>query len=312
MFSFPIQYNSPIFRPPSEADSLLIQLTLGCSHNKCAFCSMYRSKKYTERSFEEIKKDIWNAKKYYEEYHSAPRRIFLCDGDALAASFELIVKVLDEINSAFPSVNRIGIYATARNVLEKSSEELKILSDKKLGIAYLGLESGCDEVLKKIVKGNSASEMIDASDKLRASGWKISVIAMLGLGGKEMTESHCKETAKVVARISPNFFSFLSTTPIPDTPYFKMIEKGAISLLTTKELLTEMKVIIDEIKKCHDSIQNEIVKRESIIFRANHVSNQFPLQGILPRDCDKLSDLIGQWIDDCPDGIYPDIDPSRL
>ena len=299
----PISYEAPVYRPPSEAESLLLQVTIGCSHNGCTFCGMYQSKKFRIKKLEVIKDEILKIKKSYDKMGMAPRKIFLCDGDALSAPFELLYEVAKSLKESFFNLKRIGVYATAQNVLEKKEEELKKLSELDMDIAYLGLESGSDKVLKLINKENNQAEMISACDKLKRCGWKTSVIIMLGLGGKELTSNHCVETSKMIGQIAPNFFSFLTTTPIPGTTYFKQIEKKEITPLTIKELLQEMKAIVDSIDTCG---------RGKIIFRANHVSNQFPLAGILPKDKDSLVSLMSNWIDLCPDGTYPDTDPTSL
>lgn len=301
MLFFPIKYDPPVYRPPSEAESLLIPVTSGCSHNKCTFCGMYREKSYLVRPVPDILSDLEKALAFYQSRHIPVRKIFLCDGDALAAPMEVLVPVLERANELFPRLKRIGIYATARNILEKTDEELKALAQRKLNLAYLGIESGSDEVLRMVVKGNTAAEMKQASLKLMSSGWQLSVIIMLGLGGKKLTSIHSSETSKLISAIVPDFFSFLTTAPVPGTPYHAMIEKNRIEPLTTKGLLEEMRDILDN-----------IVCEGKIIFRANHVSNQFPLGGILPRDRAKLVDTLDEWISDCPEGSYPAIDPCML
>ena len=295
----PINYIGQVFRPPSEAQSLLIQLTVGCSHNKCTYCMMYRDKVFKVRAFEDIKADLLVAAKFFKQHNSSPRRIFLCDGDALAAPSELINQSLDLINELFPEIDRIGMYVTGQNILEKSIDDLKMFAQKKLTIGYLGLESGAEEILKLIVKGNTTQEMIDASLKLKSCGWKISVIAMLGVGGTKLSHLHIAHTARVISETSPNFFSFLTTMAFPGSPYKKAVDSGIITELSSKELLLEMREIIGNISPA-----------EKIILRVNHVSNMFPLAGVLPRDKDKTLQQIGQWIEQEPDGYYPPLPAS--
>ena len=303
MFLNPVKYEQPVFRPPSEAESFLVQITIGCSHNSCSFCGMYKTKKFRVKSFEEIENDIKKAKTFFQNTGRFPRRIFLCDGDALAMETKQLVQVLKLINVELKNPNRIGIYASARNVLEKSDDELKELADNNLGIAYLGMESGSDAVLDYIGKGNSNQQFIESCLRLKNNGLKISVIAMLGIGGTKFCQEHCMETAKTVSKVVPNFFSFLSTTPVPGTALYKWIEKETFIPLSTYELLEEMRSILQEIN---------IVSKERIIFRANHVSNMFPLSGVIPRDQEKLLAILNEWIKKCPRGVYPDIDPSML
>ncbi|MCO4793466.1 MAG: radical SAM protein [Bacteriovoracaceae bacterium] len=296
-FGQPITYEEPVFRPPSEWRSLLIQVTIGCSNNKCTYCDMYRSKTYRVRNLDDIKKDLQKC----ADSGMAPDKIFLCDGDALGAPMEVLEATLDTINELFPDVRRIGVYATAENILEKSEEELKRLADKKLNIAYLGLESGDDKVLHMIVKGNTAEDMVKASLKIKSCGFKLSTIAMLGVGGKKYSQQHIENTAKVISQTNPEFFSFLTTFAVPGTPYHTMVERGLIEPLTSKELLIEM----------HDILELSSFDLNSVIFRANHVSNAHPLGGTLPKDKEKILKTIKGWIDQTPEGLYPTA-PERM
>ncbi len=291
---FPINYKEPVFRPPSEGRSFLIQVTLGCSNNMCTYCDMYRSKSYSERSFSEIELELNQAKVYFDEIGYTPERIFLCDGDALGASMELLEKTLKCINQLFPNLDRVGIYGTAQNMLDKSIDELKTLQQLKLKMVYLGLESGDDKVLHMIVKKNTQEDMINGSLKLKAAKIKLSVIAMLGIGGEKYSNQHVIETAKVINKIAPEYFSFLTTMAIPGTPYFKMVERGLIKELTSKKMFMEMRSIIDLINP-----------KEDILFRANHVSNQFPLGGTIPKDKKEILKTLDSWIKETKEGEYP-------
>lgn len=258
---------------------------------------MYRSKTYRVRSLEDIKNDLQKC----AESGMSPDKIFLCDGDALGAPMEVLVETLDTINEVFPDVRRVGIYATAENILEKTEEELKLLASKKLTIAYLGLESGDDQVLHMIVKGNTAKDMVDASLKIKSCGFKLSTIVMLGVGGRKYTRQHIEETAKVLSQTNPEFFSFLTTFSVPGTPYHTMVERGLIEPLTSKELLIEM----------HDILEKSTFELNPVIFRANHVSNAHPLGGTLPKDKESILQTIEEWISNTPEGIYP-TPPDRM
>ncbi len=252
---------------------------------------MYRSKKYRERSFEDILTDI----KRCSSSGLTPEKVFLCDGDALGAPQELLVKTLRAIKEELPSVRRVGIYATAENILLKTTQELEELYDEGLAIAYLGLESGDDKVLHMIVKGNTAQEMLDASLKIKAAGIKLSTIAMLGVGGRKHSQNHIQHTARLLSETNPHFFSFLTTFSVPGTPYHTMLERGLIEPLTTYELLGEMKEILEL----------STFKLNKVIFRANHVSNPNPIGGTLPRDLDAVVSTINQWRAETPQGLYP-------
>lgn len=253
---------------------------------------MYRSKTYRVRPQADINSEL-------EACHKAgmsPDKIFLCDGDALGAPQEVLINTLDKINELWPNTRRVGIYATAENILEKTQEELRTLASKKLNIAYLGLESGDDKVLHMIVKGNTAAEMTEASLKIKSCGFKLSTIAMLGVGGQKFSKQHVENTAKILSATAPEFFSFLTTFSVPGTPYHKMVERGLIQPLTSKELLTEM----------HDILEQATFDLNPIIFRANHVSNMHPLGGNLPRDKEVILKTVSKWIEQTPDGVYPE------
>jgi radical SAM superfamily enzyme YgiQ (UPF0313 family) len=252
---------------------------------------MYRSKKYRVKSIDDIKRDLKSVQ------HESPEKIFLCDGDALGAPMEVLEETLIIIKELFPRVRRVGVYATAQNILDKTEDELKKLSSLGLTIAYLGLESGDDKVLHMVVKGNTAKEMEEASLKIKRCGFKLSSIVMLGVGGKKYTKQHMTNTAKMLEATAPEFFSFLTTFPVPGTPYEKMVTGGLIEPLTSKELLVEMHTIIKESN----------FRLNKTLFRANHVSNMHPIGGTLPDDKDSILLVLKGWIKDTPGGIYPKV-----
>ncbi len=295
-FTHPIQYDQPVYRPPSEWRSLLIQVTIGCSNNMCTYCDMYRSKKYRVRELPDIIGELEKCARS----NLNPSKIFLCDGDALGAPMETLVPVLEAINRLFPKVERVGIYATAENILNKTPEELRLLSSLKLNIAYLGLESGDDKILHMVVKGNTAKEMTEASLKIKANGFKLSTIAMLGIGGKKFSANHIENTAKILSETNPEYFSFLTTFAVPGTPYHRMVERGSIEPLTSKELLVEMREILAKAR----------FDLNPVLFRANHVSNARPVGGELPRDKDMILAELDEWIRQTPEGVYPKMPAS--
>jgi radical SAM superfamily enzyme YgiQ (UPF0313 family) len=252
---------------------------------------MYRSKTYKVRAMENIKKDIVRCK----QAGLTPEKIFLCDGDALGAPMDILEDTLIYLRECFPEMRRVGIYATAENILEKTEKDLKRLHELGLDIAYLGLETGDDKILHMIVKGNTAEEMKEASLKVKRCGMKLSTIAMLGVGGQKYTQQHIENTAKILTQTCPEFFSFLTTFSVPGTPYHTMVQRGLIKPLTSKMLFKEMYGILD--KSTFDL--------NPVIFRANHVSNQNPLGGTLPKDKSQILKTLKAWIDQTPGGIYP-------
>ena len=267
-----LHYEGTVIRPPNEADSLIIQATLGCSHNKCTFCPAYVDKKFRARSLDDVFGDIEAANWMADNV----RRVFLADGDALALGAEHLLTILERLQQAFPLLNRVGIYANAQNVAGKSDDELRALRAQKLGIAYLGLESGDDEVLRRVRKGATASEMVEAVQRLQAAGIKASVIALLGLGGREQSDHHAKATAEALNQMAPRFLSFLTLMIVPGTALHRQLERGEFLPLEPPDLLLELRSMIDAL-----DLRGTIV-------RSDHASNYLPLEGRLPRDKERL------------------------
>lgn len=268
-----MNYNMPLYRPPSEAYSLIIQVTLGCSHNKCTFCDMYKMKKFIIKPIEIIKKEI----DYFRAVTQEAPRIFLADGDALIIKFEMLKEIIIYIKEKFPECNRISMYGSPKSILLKSVEELKEL--KKLGVflIYLGLESGDNEVLKRVNKGVSAEEIVEAGLRVKEAKIKLSVTAIAGLGGKEYSEQHAINTGKIISEITPEYFSILSLMYSKNTVLYEEIRDSKFTPLKNFEVLEEIKKIIQNI----DVTSN-------IIFRSNHASNYVSLEGNLPKDKEKI------------------------
>ncbi|MBI5779846.1 MAG: radical SAM protein [Planctomycetes bacterium] len=279
-----MRYEGMIIRPPSEADSYLLQITFGCSHNKCTFCGTYPDKKFRVRPLDQILEDIALARRHIPH----TRRVFLCDGDAMLLPNKRLLKILEALNMAFPDLQRVGIYANARDILKKTETELSELSRRKLTIGYLGLESGNDEILKKVMKGATAKDMIDAVRKAQANGIKMSVIGLIGLGGREMSREHAIDTAKAVNLMNPRYFSLLTLMLVPGTPLDADYEQGRFFLPEAEDMVREIRLVVDNM----DSPQT--------IFRANHASNYAPLAGTFNKDKKRLL----QEIDDYLSGKY--------
>lgn len=274
-----MEYEGMVIRPPSEADSLILQVTLGCSHNRCTFCGAYRDKKFRVRSLDEVRKDIAWAQRHLGDV----RRVFLADGDALVLDTPTLAAIFDILAAAFPSLARVGIYANAANVLSKSDAELRLLREKKLGVAYLGLESGDAAVLEAVKKGATAAEMVEAVQRAQAAGIKMSVIALLGLAGRRGSEPHALKTAEALNAMQPRFVSFLTVMLIPGTPLHRQWERGEFQMLSPQETLVELRTAVERLEL------------NGSIFRSDHASNYVALEGRLPKDKPRLL----AEIDDC-------------
>ncbi|MDF1672411.1 MAG: radical SAM protein [Vicingaceae bacterium] len=278
--SFPIQYDEPLYRPPSEARSLILQITLGCSWNKCSFCEMYTSKKFKARKEEEVFKDIESFIPYAEQI----RRIFLADGDPLVLSTERLLRILTKLKNTFPNLQRVSTYASPSNLSRKSSEELKQLFEAGLTLLYVGIESGDSEVLECIQKGETFETTIEGLNKSKAVGMNSSVMIINGVGGKEFTEQHAINSAKVLNETQPKYASTLVLTAHKGLAHYKNRYKGTFIELTQQELFTEM----------HLFIQN--LELEETIFRSDHASNNLVLKGILGKDKERFLSQIQQAI----------------
>ncbi|OPX92904.1 MAG: coproporphyrinogen III oxidase [Pelotomaculum sp. PtaB.Bin104] len=266
----------PVYRPPSEAASLIFQVTLGCSHNACSFCVSYKGKRFRVKTWEEIEADINAAKEYYRNI----TRVFLADGNAMVAETGLLLKVLEKLYHDFPYLERVGIYARASDFLSKKPEDLKKLREAGITLAYLGLESGDDRILKMIHKGSTAAEIIDGGRKAMEAGLPLSVTVIIGVGGPEMSEEHAIATAKAASAINPAYLSAL-TMLIPENSFMdRKVRKGEFKLLTPEQTLQELRVMLENMTLAN------------CVFRSNHASNYLPLKGVLNQDREKLLALI--------------------
>ena len=278
--SFPIQYNEPLFRPPSEAESLILQVTYGCSWNKCAFCEMYSSKSFKIRNEEEIIKDINSTAHAYQGI----RKIFLADGNPMILATKKILPILYAIKNTFPKVRRVSTYALPRDILSKSLEELKTLREAGLNLIYIGIESGDDELLLKINKGETYNSTVDGLFKAKEAGIKLSVIIINGLGGTEYSDQHAINSAKILNEIQPEFASALVLSFPFGTEHFKKRFNGNFIPMNIIDLFKEMKTFIS------------YSDLKSTIFRSNHASNYLVLSGILSRDKQQFIDQINNAI----------------
>jgi radical SAM superfamily enzyme YgiQ (UPF0313 family) len=284
-----MRYYGNVVRPPSEAWSYILQITYGCSHNQCTFCSTYLDKPFQVRPAQEVLEDIEMARSHIPH----TRRVFLADGNALVLSTRRLVPILDALDKAFPNLERVSIYANAQDILRKSEEELATLYRKKLGMIYMGLESGDEEILRRVKKGATAAEMIEAVKKAQAVGpstalrrgsgqgsgrsLKMSVIGILGLGGREFSERHAIATGQAVSAMDPAYFSLLTLMVVPGTELYRQYKAGQFVLIEPLEMLAEMRVMIQHMEGL-----------THCIFRTNHASNYLPLAGTLPQDKERL------------------------
>lgn len=278
-----ISYHQPLYRPPAEANSIIIQATLGCSFNKCTFCTMYESKEFIQRPLKDIFLDIDKMAAFYSDAN----KMFLADGDALAIDTKQLVKILEYAYSKFSKLRRVSIYASAFNLHDKSLEELRLLKEKGLTLIYYGIESGSFEVLKRIQKPISNRKMCDGLNKAYDAGMKTSVTVILGVAGKKYSNLHIEQTANILNQIKVTYLSTLQLMLEPHTKekFIKNFD-GEFELLSTKEMLEEQKYFLELI--------NPINK---VIFRSNHVSNSLALGGTLPKDKDRLIAEVSYVID---------------
>ncbi|KUG02850.1 putative oxygen-independent coproporphyrinogen iii oxidase [hydrocarbon metagenome] len=276
-----MRYEGNVFRPPSEARSYILQCTVGCSHNRCTFCNMYKDKKYRVRELEEIMADIRMAKLYYHDVE----KVFLADGDALAMETSDLLQILTALYQSFPSLKHVGIYASPDSILNKSVEELTEMKNHGLTIAYLGVETGDEELLKDIRKGVTYEEMVAAGKRIRESGILLSVTILLGLAGRTpKAVDHALNTAKICNEINPDYIAALTLMLTPKTELYRRMQKGEFELPEPFEILEELRIIIENL----DVQDSE--------FRSNHASNYLPIKGRLPEDKKEILELIDQII----------------
>lgn len=270
-----MRYIGAVYRPPSEADSLIIQATLGCSHNKCSFCGSYRDKQFKIRSLEDIRADLVDCQ------HMGPiERVFLADGDALSIPQRRLVDIFRSVREILPSVKRVGVYANARDILRKSVEELRELRALNLKIIYLGVETGDPELLEKICKGATYEQLVEAANRVKDAGIMLSVTVLLGIGGLEHGQRHARGTAKILTDMDPDYVGALSVILVPGTPLHDEHIAGKFEVPDPFDLIRELRTMIA------DSIFSNCV------FRSNHASNYLPVKATLPWDKEEILSAI--------------------
>jgi len=263
-----MHYEGNIIRPPSEANSILLQVTVGCSRNKCTFCGTYQGERFKIKPDSVILDDIAFAARHCRNQ----RRVFLCDGDALIIPQRRLLRILEEIERQLPWVTRVGVYANAKSLSMKSAAELEELRDHGIGIAYMGLETGDDVTLKTIRKGATAEEMIQMGVKARDAGIKLSVTVLLGIAGRQRSQIHARETGRVLSAMDPDYIGALSLMLIPGTPLYEDYRAGRFELIEPLEMLAELRTMI-----AYTDLSRGL-------FHANHASNYLPIRARMPRD----------------------------
>ncbi len=276
-----MEYEGMVYRPPSEAYSLIIQVTIGCSHNKCRFCSMYKDKQFHIRQLEDILADLRECRAYYGRV----RRIFLADGDALCLSTSKLTAILDAIRELFPECERVGVYARATDILRKTPEELKTLKEAGVGIVYVGAESGNPDVLLNMQKNATREQLIEGVRRAEDAGIAASVTFISGLGGKAMWKEHAIDSATMINEMRPSYASWLTLMLDPAAPVTRDIAEGRFELLKPADVLEEMDVMLSHI---------DLPEGTTCVFRSNHASNYLSLKGDLPADRDRMLAVVRQ------------------
>lgn len=278
-----MRYEGNIFRPPSEAYSLLVQVTVGCTHNKCTFCSMYKDKQFHIRDPKEVMEDLDWARSHYRRVD----RIFLCDGDALALKTSKLMPILEKIGRDFPECERVTSYARVTDILKKTDEELIQLRDAGISMLYIGAESGSDEVLERICKGETRAELIEGVRRVEELGIKASVTFISGLAGKDGWEDHAIKTGTMISQMQPSYVGLLTLMIDPAVPMAEEIREGRMKLLSPEEVVAETLLLLE----------NTEVSRPCV-FRSNHASNYLSLAGTLPGDKENMIGILREAMDD--------------
>ena len=271
-------YDFPPFRPPSEANSLLLRVTRGCPWNRCTFCSMYKGMKFEIRELEEVLEDIEAAR---ELYGDRVRTIFIGDSNSLVAKTEMLVKILNTLLSSFPHVERVTSYARAKTIAKKPLEDLIKIRQAGLTRLHVGLETGDRELLKGIEKGGTPEEMVEAGRKAKEAGFEYSLYVLLGIGGEEKWEQHARGTAEVLNQIDPHFIRVRTFVPQPNSPLYETMTEGRFQLASPETILKETKLLLEGLQVTSQ-------------FLSDHISNLLPLHGKLPEDKDRMIQMIGE------------------
>lgn len=271
-----VRYEEPVYRPPGEWRSFLLQATIGCSHNACTFCGMYKDKKFRIRPLDEILRDIEETSRTFDGFE----KIFICDGDAIAIPTQDLVSILDSLKRHFPKARLISTYAGPKSTLHKSPEELAHLNHAGLGRAYLGIESGDDQVLRDTCKGVDARQMLQAGTAFLQAGIDLWGIILIGLGGTAGSREHILNTARLLNQMKPNHISAMTYTPVPGTRLYEDVRSGKFQVLTPVQCLEETKLLLENLNL------------KGVHFASDHASNYLPLKGTIGEDTPRLIALL--------------------
>ena len=285
-----LNYDAPLYRPPSEAKSLIFQVTLGCSFNECSFCDMYRSKEYSERSWEEVKGEIDMMSKMLPD----TTKIFLADGDALNLDTEYMIQIVKYVYEKFPNLERVSCYAMPMNLLKKTPEELDAMKKAGLNMLYLGIETGSDILLKKVTKGATAKTIIKSCKKAKDAGFTLSCMVILGIGGSKYSSENARETAKVLSEVKPDYVGALTL----------YLENGIKDEFLTKFDEEFIRISDSEAIDELEELVTEINVNDKVVFRANHGSNAYNIAGTFPEDKQAMLDKI-TWMKEHPEVVRP-------
>lgn len=276
-----MRYEGNIYRPPSEWNSYLLQVTIGCSHNACTFCGMFKDKKYRVRELSEIMEDIDLAKRTFGTVH----QVFLCDGDAIAMPTSELLEILQKLRRTFPELREISTYAGPRSTLSKSTEELRELREAGLTKAYLGVESGDEQVLRETCKGVDAAQMLEAGRNIVSSGIELFAIVLIGLAGRDRSVENARATAAMINAMVPRDLAAMTYTPVEGTKMYRDIEQGRFHVLSDVECLRETRELVQGISL------------DDLFFSSSHASNYVPIEGRLSRDKEKIVQLLDRAIE---------------
>lgn len=268
-----MRYEGTVYRPPSEANSLIIQATIGCPHNRCTFCPLYKSSTFKVRPVQDIKEDLLTARNYYGEYIES---VFFADGNTIIMKTDQLIEVFDYARSLFPHLERITVYGSSRFVNKKSSEDLRRLREAGLRRLHMGMESGDDITLERIKKGTNSAEIISAGLKLKEAGIEISEYYLVGIGGQERTQEHALNSALALSAFSPNFIRLRTLIPMPGTPLFEDYQNGIFQLLSPHEALQEIRLLVENLHCDNSQVLSD------------HINNYWNVQGVIPGDRDKM------------------------